>query len=161
MKNSTMKAKYSALALALLMAVLFLTGCTKTPVTTADFKAVAEKKGFLVEDVMAQFSEHTDIVKEATVTAPESIAFKLEFYVLSDESSARSFYANNKANLEANKGNADSNVSLSGKNYESFSMTTDGKYMFIERVDTTVLYVGPTDSANKAEIEAFVKELKY
>jgi hypothetical protein len=95
------------------------------------------------------------------VTAPESIAFKLEFYVLSDESSARSFYANNKANLEANKGNADSNVSLSGKNYESFSMTTDGKYMFIERVDTTVLYVGPTDSANKAEIEAFVKELKY
>ena len=161
MKHSLIKTKAPALVLAVLMAMLLLTGCTKTPSTTENFKQIAQEKGYLMEDAISQFAAYSDIIKEATVVAPKSISFKIEFYVLSDETQAKSFYANNLATLEANIGSVYSGSSLSGKNYASRSITSDGKYMFIERVENTVLYVSPTDSGNKSEIEAFIKSMGY
>ena len=161
MKHSIAKTKAPALVLAILMVLLLLTGCTKTPATTSDFLTVAENKGYLSNDVMSQFSGYSDTVKEATVAAPASIAFKLEFYVLADETKAKDFFETNRQTLEANKTGVYSSSSVNGKNYQSFSLTAGGQYMFIERVGTTVLFVSPTDSANKDEIEAFIKELKY
>lgn len=160
MKRTLKIVRTPVLLLAVLM-LLLMTACSKTEATTDTFKALAESKGYLTQDVMEQFADYGDIVKEATVAAPQSIAFKLEFYVLADESAAGDFFANNQATLESNQAGIYSQTSINLGNHQSYSLTASGKYMFIERVGKTVLIIFPTDSSNKKEIEAFIKELKY
>lgn len=159
MKKTTILTKASALLIVMTMLTLMLTGCTKTPVTTADFTALAQTKDFIVEDASSQFSDY-DYIKEVTIVAPKSLDYQIEFYVLSDAAHAQSFFENNKTNFEMNKGNAYTDSSSSGKNYAVYKLNSNGKYMFLERVDNTVVYVD-TDKKNQEAVEAFMKELKY
>lgn len=141
------------------MLTVLLTGCSKTAVTSEDFKTLANSKGWLVEDVSSQFEAY-DYIKEATITAPQTMEYQIEFYVLSDSAYAASFFANNKSTFEMSKTGNYTDSSASGKNYEVFSLNVDGQYKFIERVDNTVVYVD-TAAENKEAIQAFLKELKY
>ena len=159
MKKSTIFTRTSVLLLLIAMVTLALTGCTKTAVTTADVKALAETKGFIVEDAVSQFSAY-DYIKEVTIVAPQSLDYQIEFYVLSDAAYAQSFFEKNKANFEMNKSGTYTDSSSSGKNYAVYKLNANGKYMFLERVDNTVVYVD-TEKQNKEAVEAFMKELNY
>ena len=159
MKKTTILTKASALLIVTVMFTLVLTGCTKTAVTTADFTALAQTKGYIVEDASSQFSAY-DYIKEVTIVAPQSLDYQIEFYVLSDAAYAQSFFENNKTNFEMNKSGTYSDSSSSGKNYAVYKLNANDKYMFLERVDNTVVYVN-TEKENKEAVEAFVKELKY
>ena len=159
--KTTMKHVRTPVLLLVALMLLLMTGCAKTEATTATFQSLAESKGYLTNDVIEQFADYRDTVKEATVAAPQSVAFKLEFYVLADDTAAKNFFANNKATLESNQSGIYSQSSVNISNYQSYSLTASGQYMFIERVGKTVLVVFPTDSGNKKEIEEFVKQLNY
>lgn len=139
--------------------MMLFTGCSKEPVTTDAFKALSSEKGLVINDVGEQFSDF-DYIKEAAIAAPSDLSYQIEFYVLSDSSYAQSFFENNKAKFEMSKIDGFLENSGSGNNYVSYSLTSGEKYMFIERIENTVIYVN-TNKTNKEVIDSFIKELKY
>lgn len=156
-----LKACYKVTAVAVLIAAVMLlfTGCSKTSATTEEFKTLATEKEFVIEDAIEQFASY-DYIKEATIAAPKDLSYQIEFYVLSDSSYAQSFFESNKAKFELTKADGFLESSSSGKNYACYSLTSGGKYMFIERIDTTVVYVN-ADEGKKDTIDEFLKALKY
>lgn len=159
MKSLKVGYKIKSIVVLTFAVMLLFTGCSKTSVTTEDFKALATEKGLVIEDAIDQFASY-DYIKEATIAAPKDVSYQIEFYVLSDSSYAQAFFESNKVKFELNKSDGFLEASSSGENYASYSLTSGGKYMFVERIDTTVVYVN-TDEEKKDTIDEFLKDLKY
>lgn len=148
------------LLLVSLMMTMF-TGCKvkKEAITTADFKSLAAGNELQCTDATAQFAEY-GVVEEVTIAHTEDVSYKIEFYVFIDNANAQSFFTTNKGDFESVKSNPSSNTSFSGQNYASYALTSGDKYMFVEYVDNTAVFVN-TDKANKSTIEEFVKAMGY
>lgn len=152
-----MKKKLSLIAL-LAMFVLLITGCgTKEVKTTDDFTALAESKDMEVVDVYQQFAS-AGIIKEATVARNDD--WQVEFYVLTDDASAEGMYETNVGIFESRKGSSSSHSSVDMENYSSYALTSDGSYMYVIRVDNTVLYLD-VEEEFKEDVQEFVEELGY
>lgn len=151
--------KASAIIVALSAVLLLFTGCSKTAATGESFKELAEENGMVTVDAKSQFSDY-DYILEAIIAAPEDNTYQIEFYVLSDSSFAASFFENNKTKFEQSKGSNYSDSSSSGDNFASYSLTAGDRYMFVEYIDNTVIYID-VDKSNKDEVSDFVKALKY
>ena len=71
-----------------------LTGCgNKTAINTAQFKSIAENKGYTITDATSQYAQY-GYINEATI-ASNNNEWQAEFYVLSDEGNATSMYNTN------------------------------------------------------------------
>lgn len=151
--------KTAAMLLMLSLMLAMFTGCNKKSVTTDDFKALATEKGLACTDALEQFAAY-DFVKEVTIAVPSDSSYQIEFYVLSDSSYAKSFFETSQINFDMNKGQTYSDTSKDGGNYARYSLNSNGRYMFVEYIDNTMLYVN-TEESNQSTIEAFIKELKY
>lgn len=159
MKKTGIFARAAAVVVVMALMLSVLTACTKTAVTAADFQTAATNAGLKCTDVIAQFNEY-DYFKTAIVAAPEDFSYQIEFYEMSDSAHAQSLYLQNKTNFENGKSSTNVNTSVSGKNYAKYSLTDNGQYMFIEYVDSTVVYC-KVDASYKDKVEAILKELKY
>ena len=154
------KIRIISLALAIGLISVMLASCTKTPSDTSRFKSIASEKGYMIQDVLSQFSD-TPQIREATVTAPEGFAFQIEFYVVDSSDFAKTFFTNLSAVIEGQKGSVYSGGSLNGKNYAKRTMTSGGQYTMVEYIENTLVYVPLTDADNKSAVEAFLKEMGY
>lgn len=142
----------------ILLLFVFL-GKNKTPMTASQFITTMEQKGFLVNDATSQFSEY-NYVKQVYVAAPSDYSYKIEFYELQDDSYATQFYNNNKSSFESSKGNASGETSVSMKNYSKYSLSTNGKFQVVSRIDNTVVYLN-VNSDYKDNAKDLLKELGY
>lgn len=158
-KKAKIMTKASTIIVALAAVLLLFTGCSKTAATSDTFKSLAEESGMVTVDAKSQFAAY-DYILEAVIAAPEDNTYQIEFYVLSDSSFANSFFENNQAKFEQSKGSNYSESSSSGQNYSSYSLTAGERYMFVEQVDNTVIYID-VDKSYKDEVSDFVKALKY
>ena len=160
MKNVKMKALCLLAAMALNASLL--AGCKKSkePVSTVGFEFAATQKGYIVQDG-TDFFEDYSYIKLVTLAAPQDKAFQIEFYELNDEATSKSFYDSNRNNFVMLRGEDSLESTDSGKNYDIYKLEMYGRFMMIERVDKTVIYVNSTDSSNKAAIETFLTEIKY
>ena len=161
-RNLIMKktSRFFALVLAMGLISVMLASCTKTPSDSNTFKAIAQEKGYTIEDALAQFSNYPEF-KEVFIAYPSGHPFQIEFYVTDNADSATIIFNNQNNKIESKKGSVYSGASSNGKNYAKRTMTSDGKYTMVEYIENTLVYVPPTDSDNKAAIEEFLKELKY
>lgn len=159
MKNIKKILSVSSLAVVLAMVMLMLTGCTKTSSTTDAFKTLAEESGLTTADATAQFAEY-DFVKEVTLAIAEDNSYQFEFYVLSDDANAKTFFEENKSIFEQSITGNHTQSSVSGNNFAKYSATTDDSFMFLEYIDNTVLYID-VDISYKSEAEKFIKGLDY
>lgn len=150
----------------LVLIVLFLgisfllTGCgTKTPITSDDFKSKMEDKEFVVQDATSQMSQY-EYIKKVSIALKSDSSYQIEFYELDSEDNAKKFYKSNKKIFEDSiKGTVlEKNVNL--KNNDKYTLTTDGKYKVLSRIDKTVIYLNVDDS-NKKEINEILKYLGY
>ena len=139
--------------------LLTLTGCMdKTVKNTSDFKSLSEKYKYTISDVTSQYSDNQK-VKNATV-AKSSQDFQIEFFVLEDEGIAGKMFYTNKTTFENSKSGASMQSSSSGENYQTYALTCNNKYMYLCRVDNTLLSVSiPSDY--KDNVKKFVEELGY
>ncbi|MBQ9902524.1 MAG: hypothetical protein IJM51_09125 [Clostridia bacterium] len=152
--------KLTAVVLSVILLASLLTSCKKNPSDTAAFKQLAEKSGFEIHDVTQQYADAPQI-KEATVVAPSSREFQIEFYVITDKDSAKQLYL---AQSEVVDGYKDSNfigTSSNGQNYARRTVVTNGKYLMVSYIENTMVYVPPTDKTNKDAIEKFLKNFGY
>ncbi len=139
--------------------VLFLTGCgNKTVITNDDFIAKAQSNNYTITDVTEEYSSFGN-VKSGTV-AQSSNDWQVEFYVLTDESNATSMFNTNKDAFESYKSNSSAESSVSMGNYTSYSLTSGGYYMYLCRVDNTLIYARVADTY-KDTVKSFIKDLGY
>ena len=143
----------------LVVALLMLGGCfKKTALTTSDFKTKAEAAGYLLADVTSQYSGAASI-KEATVALIQN-KYQVEFYVLDSESSAVDMFETNKDKFESNIEGTSSKSEANMLNYSTYSLTNQGKYVYLSRVENTFLYLH-VNSEYKDEVKKFIDNLGY
>ena len=137
-----MKKKLSLIAVLVLFA-LTLTGClNKSVKTTDDFVKLAEEKEMKITNAIDQFG-YVDFIEEANVATADG--WQVEFYVLSDVAEAEGMYETNVAKFEAKKANSSTETSAEMGNYDSYGLTTGGFYMYVARVENTLIFYKSID----------------
>ena len=153
-----MKKRGILLAVVCLLVLFVTTGCmNKKAITTSEFKTKMKDKGFTIVDVLEQFSEY-QYVKEATVAKNDD--YQLEFYVLSDDERANYMFNTNKQIFQNSKGSSSFETKNKMGNYENYSLTSVGYYMYVSRVNNTLIYLKVNESKKDAVIE-IIKDLGY
>lgn len=138
--------------------LLILTGCgNKKVITTDKFIDITEKNGFVTKDILDQFS-NTDVL-DATIANYNS-DFQLEFYVLDSTEGAKEMFLNNKNIFETYKGSVSKYSSTDIGNSSTYMLESSGYYMYLSRVDNTLLYV-KVDDIYKERVKSIIKELGY
>lgn len=148
------------LVIAAIVAGVFIIANREKPAKTAEeFDSIMEEKGYRIINAIAQFSG-IDEIKSADIALEDDANYQIEFYEIVDEDTAKQFYESNKKIFEESKGDTSVYTDVSGKNYAKYTLTTDGKYMVISRIDNTVIYIS-IDSAYKDVVSDILKELGY
>ena len=118
-----------------------------------------QPKGFVVQDATSQFSDYDYITKVYIALSSDS-NYQIEFYELSDSDYATSFYNNNKSIFESSKGSGNAETHAEIANYSKYTLSSNGKFKVISRIDNTALYLN-VDSSNKKAVEDILKDLGY
>ena len=141
-----------------LFTLLFVTGCgNKKAITPQEFTSIAQANNYNVSDATNQFSDYSQ-VREVKIARNND--YQIEFYVLNSESDAKSMYEYNKSLFEAYKISNYSESHVDLNNYSTYSLQSSGYYMFLSRIDNTLVYVKePVEY--KSNIDEFIKKLGY
>jgi len=151
-----------ALSFGLAALMLFVvTGCgEKTALTSAEFKTKMEAKDFTVHDASDQEDfAGIDWIKKVYVALDKNRNFKIEFYEITTAEKATAFFDNNKQIFEESKGNA-AVTDVAVGNHAKYSLTSEGKFKVISRIDNTVIY-SVNDSEFKDNVNEVLKDLGY
>lgn len=138
---------------------VFMLTRPKKAVLAEEFKTLAEEKGYIVSDTKSQFESY-EYIKTAQVAVSGDYTYLIEFYTLSDEENSNSFYNKNKSTFEALKQENSIQTETNGKNYETYSLKSGGKYMYIARVNDTILYINVNEAVEE-NVKELVKKLGY
>ena len=142
-----------------LVMLVTLTGCgDKTVQTAGGFSQLAQEQGCTVADATEQFASE-EVVQSVTL-AQHADGWQVEFYVLTDADAAGNMFDYNKSTFESSKGSSSTESSANLGNYSSYSLTTDGTYKYLCRVDNTVVYVD-VDSTYKDAVKDLIKAMGY
>lgn len=152
--------KKKILLLVICLLTLFtLTGCAKKNViTTNEFKTIAENYGYTTEK--PQQNNDYDNINE-TIIASKPSGIQVKFYILKSSSDAETMFNDNKKffkTLKSNNSVTESSITIS--NYLSYSLTSNNKYMYLCKVENTLLYVD-VEETYKNEVKDFIKALGY
>ena len=147
------------LGIILLSTIVLLTGCgNKKSIDVEGFTKIAKDKGYEVVDVSEQYSAYS-YIKSGTV-ATSSNEWQVEFYVLEDEAGAKNMYNINKAKFENEKRSSKTYSEVNIKNYSTYTLKANNQYMYLSRVDDTLIYCNVKTKYEK-EAQEFIKELGY
>lgn len=157
MKNNGFKKVI--LSLVLISCLFILTGCGKKKAIDVDkFTKVAKDKGFTIVDVTDQYSEF-EYIKSGTV-ATKDYKWQVEFYVLEDEAGAKNMYNINLNKFKNEKHSSKTYSEVNMKNYSTYSLKSGGQYMYLSRVDNTLIYCNVKADYEK-EAKDLIKDLGY
>ena len=146
--------------LLIVLTTLLLFGCSKKSVLTyREFKETVEKEKYTVVDVKDQFKEY-DYINGAYLAVGPDTNHQIEFYTFDDEEGSKAFYKVNKETLKSFADNEDIEKNIDKKNYSSYELTTSDKYIYIKRLDNTIVY-SVNDKDYKDEIKKIIKKLGY
>lgn len=142
------------------MMVFLLVGCgnNRKAITTEEFKDKAKSHNYIISNAISQFEEYK-YINEATVVSNAG-NWKVEFYVMKDNNSTSKTFEYSKENFIKSKGNGSKETSESIGNYSNYSLTTNGNYMYLSKIDNTLIYV-VADEKYTEDIKNFIKELGY
>ena len=151
--------KKVGIILTIVVMTFLLTGCgTKNVKTANDFIALAEDSNLSTKNVKEGQYASDNTIKDGYVAYNNN--WQIEFYVLDNESTASSNFDTNVKIFEDSKGNSSSYVSAEGKNYEAYTLISNGQYMYICRVENTFIYANVSEEY-KDDVKSFIKEFGY
>ncbi len=130
----------------------------KTPILASTFNTTMESKGYVMTDTTSQFAQYPNYMSESYVA--QKTGYKIEFYELTSEENAISMYNTNKTKFESQKTNASASATASMNNYATYSLTTNGKYKYLSRIDNTLVYID-VDESYKDIVKDIMKEIGY
>lgn len=129
----------------------------KTSITAETFKSIMENKGYTILDAKYQFAEY-DFVQKVYLAMKEN--YQIEFYEMQDNQNAVDFYNNNVNIAEQSKATSSANTQVNGKNYNKYTLSSNGKYKVISRINNTVVYLN-VDTQYKDSVKTILDELGY
>lgn len=147
------------LAIVVLITTIMLTGCGKKAISANDFKTKMKSKEYTVVEVTDQFASYSYIEK-VYIAQDKTKSYQIEFYKLSDESYAKSFYNTNKQIFENAKSSSSAHTEVNLSNYSKYTQESNNKYSVISRIENTAVYLN-VDSKYKDDVKAILKELGY
>lgn len=146
--------KKKLLLLIPLLAIIFLTGCTKKSITVEEFissfdtsKYKVEKNDSLIENINSKASAG-------------NTEFQIEFYEMKDKSHAEELFKKQKEEFNSVKTSVSAQNSIKSNNYESYELITNGRYMYNCRVDNTIIYVNANEK-DKDEVKSLIDKIGY
>ncbi len=133
---------------------------SKEAATADSFKTAAEDLGLTVEDTTGQYAGYEFLTSCTTAgsISGENVEWSVDFMVLDSEANAQSSFETNKDTFESVSGGATTEVN--GTNYSSYTKNADGKYMYVCRVDNTLVYAN-VDSEYKDAASALIQAIGY
>ena len=145
------------------LVMLMLTACgKKTALTNDEFIKKAQDNGMITEDQAEQYSgyDHVKSVTTAGIVDGNDVKWTCDFMIAVDESKAKEMFENNKTTFENSTDGTTSSSSVNMGNYNTFELNANGKYMYLCRVDNTLVYFN-VDEAYKDDAKKFIKALGY
>ena len=134
----------------------------KEPISADEFCEIMEDEDFEMVDSVDQYDMifGEDVVDESYIALGED--YQIEFLSFSDLDDAKIIYDQQCEIFDSLKGNGSKSASTSTsmKNYERYSLTTDGEYKFVARIDDTMVYAD-VDEDYKDEVKEFMEEFGY
>lgn len=150
---------FALIALCLIMAFSFGGCAKKDPVTSQVFDDTMTQSGYTIKDIKEQYSD-LDFITEAYLAVDETESYQIEFYVLSDKDRAVKMFEGNKQNFEENKDASHLSTSVSAGNHGKYTLTADGEYVLISRIDNTLIFA-KTSADYKDAVNTAVEALGY
>lgn len=143
----------------IIIGIMFYT--PKEVLTVTEFKKVAKNNKLTVEEVEIkdQDGNSNKDVKTA-LNAESELGWKIEYYILTDQETAKKTYDANKKIYSSYKNQLSEEKETSRKNYDVFTLKTQNSYMHVCRVENTLLAIN-ADDENEKSIEKVVKKLGY
>ncbi len=145
---------------AIITAIVFLNlNKSKEAIESVMFKTKMEEKGLTIMDASSQFLSVPEI-GQVYLALEKNNNYKIEFYEFSNVDYAISFYNTNKNTFELTKGNASAETSVDLNNYAKYTLSSNGKYMVVSRIEDTVIY-SSVDDQYRDVIKEILKEIGY
>ena len=154
--------KKTVLLLVIIAILAGFSGCksSRTPIDAAGFKAKAEAAGYTIQDAADQVSEGSVNDYLIAVKGTDTIIYQIEFIVVPTVQEAESACKKLQSGIEALKGSSSLYSTMSVGNYSYYTLTSDGKYSSVSRVENTFIYFSAS-SEYKDELAAFCKGIGY
>jgi len=130
----------------------------KTPITADTFNFTMQSKGYIMTDSTWQFAQYENYMTKSYIA--QKAGYQIEFYELSSVENAIDMYNTNKLIFELQETDASVSTTASMKNYSKYSLSTNGKYKYLSRIDNTFIYVD-VDESYKDTVKDLMKELGY
>lgn len=147
------------LAIIAIICVAVMTTGGKKAITIEEFDAKAKELGYIMSEVQNSVTAEEEITG-SKAAIKEDYSYLITFYVLKDNDTANSFYNKQKENYEKSKQEGAEAVEKNGKNYETYALKSDKKYMYVAKVDNTVVQLNVNEEAEQ-EVTEFIKKLDY
>lgn len=142
-----------------LLLLFMVSGCTnKKAIDTKKFIDLANKYDYSYSDVLDQYSSY-EYIKEATIIG-EIDGWQIEFYILDNSSNAEGMFETNKEIFEKSRGSSSIYYSINAKNSSTYSLTSNGRYMYLSRIENTLIYIDVQEQY-KSLVESLVEEIGY
>lgn len=151
-----MKKRY--LVVFLIVVLFSLTGCmNKKALSVDEVKSIVEKNGFQVTDTKYKY-ESFDYITDVLQLGDSN--FYIQFIVTNDTEKAKQLFESNKQIIDSYRKGTYTNSSTNGKNYETYKLVSNGYYMYVSRVDNTLIYANEKEEY-KEEVQKIIDALKY
>ena len=128
----------------------------KDSITADKFISTMKEEGFDVTDIKEAIKAQNYDVKDAY--SAKNGRLTIEFYDFNEYEDAEEFYIKSKSGIISNT--ASKQVSLSGKNYETYTVVRMGRYNLVERIENTVIIIKGS-SSHENEAKSIIENLGY
>lgn len=147
------------IVVAALVAIIISVGGAgaKEPIGVDEFEEKALAGGYEIQIQEASTQNQQNVC----VALDQRDGYQIVFYSFDDSASAKAFYRSKKSDFESIASGDDySTSSTSTPNFEKYSASVDESYMYVARIENTVVLVN-VKADHKQEVTEFVKELGY
>jgi hypothetical protein len=156
MKGIVAMKKISVLALCFVILLAFA-GCgSKTAITGEQFTDIVKGHSFTVSDSMTP----EDASLYDTELFAENGTDMFIYLNVNDTAEPLGVFGGIKSQVEALKGNVNTETSAQGSGSAKYTLSTNGKFYAISLIGNTLVYA-EADAANKDEIKDILTELGY
>lgn len=152
-----MKKRINKISLIFIIIILMFTGCNKkVSITNSDFEKVFKDKGYTIYNVTTQFSKKESV--KSVILAQINNEYQIEFYTLKNVKEAIKLFDNNMKTFDNDS--ISSKKIISKNNYSIYSSTNLNYYMYLSRIDNTLLYI-KVPKKYKNDINIMIDDLGY
>lgn len=139
--------------------LFFMLSPKKKAVTEEQFVEIAKEKGYNIGEVQKDTLNNTAITS-AKIAVSSDYRYLVEFYILNSHETASHFFDECKSNFESSKVEGSMPTEESSKEYEKYTLKSDGKYMYLARINNTIIQLNVNEQDEKAATE-FINALGY